>query len=86
MSKYKEGDTFTATLRIYDVGAANLNTYGLEVVGLEDEDTGCYVLEDYVAQEELDAAFDPNYKERQRLLKIQELEKELAELKGGENA
>lgn len=77
MPKYKVGDTFKATLEIFDIDSEEV---GLKVNELSGE-AGDIFIEEYFTFEELDAAFDPNYKERKRQLKIKELEEELERLR-----
>ncbi len=73
MPKYKEGDTFEATVRIKD-GSEGL--FLLEVVELEEEITGLF------AEDEISEAFDKHFKERKRLERIEVLKKELEQLGG----
>ncbi len=80
MSKYKVGDEFNATLVItyFDEGDEEIR---FKVKELTCDDFNAD-LEDPFTEDEVSAAFDPNYKERMKQLRIKELEKELIKLKG----
>ena len=86
MTKYKEGNKFPVTLVITDVveGDFYVDKDGCHDCDMEYdlriEELGHTVI---ATEEELDAAFDPNYKERARLAKIKKLKKELRELENG---
>lgn len=82
MSKYQVGDKFNATLVITYYEPEDDEDYiNLRVVDLLDEDGDAIFLEG-LTRDNLTEAFDPNYKERMKQLRIKELEKELIKLKG----
>jgi hypothetical protein len=74
MPKYVEGDSFEATVVIHSVDEDPDYPFVLRIEELDS------VVEEPFTQEELDEAFDPNYKERKRLERIRELKEELEEL------
>lgn len=74
MPKYIEGASFEATLVIHSIDEDQEYPFSLRI-----EELGSLVGEHF-NQQELDEAFDPNYKERKRLERIRELKEELEEL------
>ena len=73
MSKFKIGDEFQIPVKIVDADVTD------DVYLIEDEHTEISV---WLTGQELQKITDPNYSERQRLLRIEELKKELQELGG----
>ncbi len=85
MSKYQVGDKFNATLVITYFDEED-DEIGFKVKELSTKvhaaEIADYFIADYFTQDEVSEAFDPNYKERMKQLRIKELEKELIKLKG----
>lgn len=80
MSKYQVGDKFNATLVIKYFDEED-DEIGFKVKELSTKVHAAEIA-DYFTQDEVSEAFDPNYKERMKQLRIKELEKELIKLKG----
>jgi hypothetical protein len=72
--KYKSGDKFEATVVIGEINE-EFDEHEIYVVELDTH------VDKIFSSDDLDAAFDPNYANRMRQLRIKELEEEIERLK-----
>ena len=79
--KYKVGDKLQGVLVVEDYYDGY---FSLSITGLKHEEDNDLIIEGFTS-EQLDEAFDPNYKERKLMKIIKEAEAQLKQIRGEDN-